>query len=165
MAELSEHRDRADHHEATVAGSSLVWPIGLVCLVIAVFVNVGLFETAEAAGVSFRLRGNPDVFITFQELTTGWRTVDVTNVLINTTAPFLIGLALFSFALRRSWGAAAAVIVAGVALAVATTVVPLSLERTAAEARDLLIRMHLITGALFAASVMPALIVRARSLR
>ena len=165
MAELSEHRDRADHHEATVAGSSLVWPIGLVCLVIAVFVNVGLFETAEAAGVSFRLRGKPDVFITFQELTTGWRTVDVRNVLINTTAPFLIGLALFSVALRRSWGAAAAVIVAGVTLAVATTIVPLSLERTAAEARDLLIRMHLITGALFAASVMPALIVRARSLR
>jgi hypothetical protein len=159
---MAQQREHFDPGNAATPGSSLVWPLGLVCMMLAAFVNVGLFETAEAAGISFVLKGKPDVFITFQELTTGWRGIHVTNVFINTTVPFLIGLALFSLALRRSSIAAVAVLIAGVAFAIATLVYPLSLERTPAHARDLLARMHLVTGALFAVSVLPALIVRAR---
>ena len=129
---------------------------------IAVIVNVGLFETADAAGVSFHMRGQADVFETFQELTTGFREIVVTNVLINTVVPFLIGLALFGMALRRSVTAAAAVLAAGVALTIASLSLPLSL-RTTDQARELLVRMHLVTGALFAIAVLPALIVRARA--
>ncbi len=146
----------------TTPGSSLVWPVGLTCMVIAVYANVGLFETAEAAGVRFVLKGNPDVFITFQELTTGWRGIAVTNVLINTTGPFLVGLGLFSIALRHSTGAAVAVLILGVAFAITSLYYPLSLERTPADARDRLVWMHLVAGALFAVSVLPAFIARAR---
>ena len=108
------------------------------------------------------MRGQADLFETFQELTTGFREIVVTNVLINTVVPFLIGLALFRMALRRSVTAAAAVLAAGVALTIASLSLPLSL-RTTDQARELLVRMHLVTGALFAIAVLPALIVSARA--
>ena len=146
----------------TTPGSSLGWSLGLLCMGIAAIVNVGLFETADAAGVSFHMRGQADVFETFQELTTGFREIVVTNVLINTVVPFLIGLAVFRMALRRSVTAAAAVLAAGVALTIASLSLPLSL-RTTDQARELLVRMHLVTGALFAIAVLPALIVSARA--
>ncbi len=146
----------------TTPGSWLGWPLGLLCMGIAAIVNVGLFETADAAGVSFHMRGQADLFETFQELTTGFREIAVTNVLINTVVPFLIGLALFRMALLRSVNAAATVLAAGVALTIATLSLPLSL-RTTDQARELLVRMHLVTGALFAIAVLPALIVSARA--
>jgi hypothetical protein len=133
-------------------------------MTIAALVNVALYETAKAAGESFRLR-SPDVFIAFQALTTGYREVGVTNVLINTVVPFVIGLALFRFALKRSWTSALALLVLAVAFAMATTLVPLSLDRPPAHPRELLARMHLVTGALFVVSVLPALIVDARRAR
>lgn len=146
----------------TTPGSWFGWPLGLLCMGCAAIVNVGLFETADAAGVSFHMRGQADLFETFQELTTGFREIVVTNVLINTVVPFLIGLALFRMALRRSVTAAAAVLAAGVALTIASLSLPLSL-RTTDQARELLVRMHLVTGALFAIAVLPALIVSARA--
>ncbi len=142
--------------------STLVWPVGLVCMAIAAILNVGLYETAVAAGVSFRIKGQADVFMTLQTLTTGFRDIEVTNVLINTVVPFLIGLTLFGLALRRSRVAAEAVLIAGVVLAVASIGVPLALEPFTPHARDLLVRMHLITGALFAVSGMITLMVGAR---
>ena len=156
--------DPAFDSSASIAGSSLVWPLGLVGMTVAALVNVGLYETAVAAGESFRLR-SPDVFETFQALTTGFREVAVTNVLINTVVPFVIGLALFRFALQRSWTSALALLALGVAFAIVTTLVPLSLDRPPAHPRELLARMHLVTGALFAVSVLPALIIDARRAR
>jgi hypothetical protein len=157
-------RDPARGGGASIAGSSLVWPLGLVGMTVAALVNVGLYETAVAAGESFRLQ-SPDVFETFQALTTGFREVAVTNVSINTVVPFAIGLALFRVALKRSWTSALALLVLGVVFAFVTTLVPLSLDRPPAHPRELLARMHLVTGALFAVSVLPALIVDARRAR
>lgn len=127
---------------------------------IATIVNVGLFETADAAGISFHMKGQADVFETFQQLTTGFREIVVTNVLINTTVPFLIGLALSRIALRRSVTAAATFLVVGLALTLASLGLPLSL-RISDQARELLVRMHLVTGALFAIAVLPALVIGA----
>lgn len=154
-------REHVDGTSVATPGSALVWPLGLLCMGIAVIVNVGLFETAAASGVSFRIKGQVDLFETFQQLTTGFREIEVTNVLINTVVPFLIGLALFRIALRRSITAAVTVMIIGVAFAIATISLPMSLETTD-RARELLARMHLVTGALFTVAVLPALVVGAR---
>jgi hypothetical protein len=153
---------------ATVAGSkrgdrcaarsSLVWPIGLLGMAIAAIINVGLYETAKAAGTSFGIKGQADVFETFQALTTGFREVEITNVLINTVAAFLVGLAVLQIALRSSVTAAVVVLCAGVTLALLSVACPMS-HRLSGHARELLARMHFVTGALFAVAVLPALVV------
>jgi hypothetical protein len=115
---LTQAREHADRGSVAATGSSLVWPLGLLSMGIAAVVNVGLFETADAAGVSFRMKGQPDVYETSQQLTTGFREIVVTNVAINTVVPFLIGLALFRIALRRSVTAAVTVLVAAAAITI-----------------------------------------------
>ena len=69
-----------------MVGSGLLASVlGLLCMGIATGVNVGLFETADAAGISFHMKGQADVFETFQRLTTGFREIIVTNVLPRTS--------------------------------------------------------------------------------
>jgi hypothetical protein len=77
---------------------------------VATLVNLGIYALAELGGVSFRLRGQVDVFITAQALTSGFRRVHAYNIAIDTAVPFLLGALLFHVAARRSRSAAFAVL-------------------------------------------------------
>jgi hypothetical protein len=123
----------------------------------ATLVNLLTYSAAVIAGVSFRLRGQADVFETFQTLTSGFRWVHPYNVAIDTTVPFLLGAVVFWWATRRSRSAAIAVLIlaAGVVL-----LVPIELPHIARMTTSALVTlslMDLIAGAIFLGALAPAL--------
>jgi peptidoglycan/LPS O-acetylase OafA/YrhL len=122
----------------------------------ATLVNLVTYAVAVIDGVSFRLRGQADVFQTFQAFTSGFRWVRPYNVAIDTALPFLLGALVFWLATRRSRSAAIGVLIlaAGVAL-----IVPAALPdvaRMTTPALVILSLMALIAGAIFVGALAPA---------
>jgi hypothetical protein len=138
------------------ARPSPVGTFGIIGLLVALALNLGLFVVADEGGVSFRLFRQADVFITFQELTTGYRTMEIGNVLLVTAVLFVIGLGLFGLAARRSRSAGELVLV----LAGLTTLCAVGLARTLradAAAIAVMVAMAVVAGLAFVISLMPAL--------
>ena len=160
------YRTDADLLESDGGRPDRVLRRSVIGAVAATVVNLVTFGGAVAGGVSFRLRGQADVFETFQALTSGFRRVHAYNVAIDTAVPFLLGALLFRLAARRSRGAVIAVLVLA-AGAVALVLVALPhIARTTTPALVVLSAMDVIAGAIFVGVLIPALpLARAASVR
>jgi hypothetical protein len=134
-----------------------VWARGLIGATAATGLNVGVFLVAVANHLRFRLVRTADVFITAQAFTLGYRRIHVVNVVIATVVPFLLGTALFGWAARRRRAGAAGVVVIGAVFAIASAAVPFSLARGPTSSIFVLASMHVLTGAIFVAAMLPAL--------
>jgi hypothetical protein len=84
---------------------------GAIGAAVATLMNLGIYGLAVVGGLSFHLRGQADVFITAQALTSGFRRVNAYNVAIDTAVPFLGATLLFRLAARRSRATAVAVLI------------------------------------------------------
>jgi len=123
----------------------------------ATVVNLATFSAAVLAGVSFRLRGQADVFETFQALTSGFRKVHAYNVAIDTAVPFLVGAVVFWWAARRSRTAAIGVLALAAAAFVLVLIALPHVGRMTTSALVVLSAMDLIAGAIFIGTFLPAL--------
>jgi uncharacterized protein DUF6069 len=141
------------------APSGPVWIRGLFGAAVAVLINVSIYVLARTTGVSIRLRGQPDVFETAQALTTGFRRVEVWNVILDSIVPFVLGTAAFGFAARRSRAAAVSVLVIGALVALLSATVWLTV-RVSVSTSALLLAMHVVIGVTFVASLLAAVPVR-----
>ena len=151
------HRTDADMLESDDGGPDRVVRRSAIGAVAATVVNLVVYGAAVAGGVSFRLRGQADVFETFQAFTSGFRRVHAYNVAIDTAVPFLLGALLFRLAARRSRSAALGVFVfAGGAVALVLIALPHTARMTT-PALELLSAMDVIAGAIFLGVLIPAL--------
>lgn len=150
-------RTTADHPTDRRRTPDRVWSFGLIGAAAATAVNVTIFAIAVASGVSFRMRGQADVFETFQAFTTGFRQIHAYNVAIDTAVPFLVGSLLFRLAARRSRGAAiGALVLAGAASILVLTAVTHTATMTS-PAIEVLSAMDVIAIATFIGVLIPAL--------
>lgn len=123
----------------------------------ATVVNVAVLAVAAARGVSFRMRGQADVFETFQAFTIGFRHVHAYNVAIDTAVPFLLGAVLFRLAVRRSRSAAMGVLMLAVGAVVLVLIALPHTARMTSPALEVLSAMDVIAGAIFVGVLIPAL--------
>jgi hypothetical protein len=121
----------------------------------ATVVNLLAYSAVVLDGVSFRLRGQADVFETFQAFTSGFRRVHAYNVAIDTAIPFLLGALVFWWATRWSRSAAIGVLI----LAVASVVLALLAlpPRMTTSSLVVLSAMDIVAGAIFVGIFFPAL--------
>jgi hypothetical protein len=121
----------------------------------ATVVNLLTYLAAVLDGVSFRLRGQADVFETFQAFTSGFRRVHAYNVAIDTAIPFLFGALVFWWATRSSRSAAIGVLI----LAVASVVLVLLAlpPRMTTSSLEVLSAMDIVAGAIFVGTFFSAL--------
>jgi hypothetical protein len=131
---------------------------GVIGTSVATGLNVCIFLVAVANDLRFRLVRTADVFITAQAFTLGYRRIHVVNVVIATVVPFLLGTVLFWWVARRHRASAAGVVLVGAAVfATASAAAPFSLARGPTSSILVLASMHLLTGAIFVAGMLPAL--------
>jgi hypothetical protein len=123
----------------------------------ATIVNLVTYSAAVLDGVSFRLRGQVDLFETFQAFTSGFRRVHAYNVAIDTAVPFLIGALLFRLAARRSRSSAIGVPILAIGAVVLVLIALPGVGRMTTSALVMLSVMDLVAGAIFVAVLVPAL--------
>ena len=116
---------------------------------IATIVNLGIYTLAVLGGVSFRLRGQADVFETFQAFTSGFRRVHAYNVAIDTAVPFLLGALVCRFAARRSRSAAFAVLILAALTAVLVLIELPHIAQMSVRTSVVLAMMDVVAAALF----------------
>jgi Family of unknown function (DUF6069) len=133
-----------------------VWAHGAVGAAIAAGLNVAVFLAAVAQDLPFRLNRSVDVFITAQAITFGYRSIHVWNVVVATVTPFLVGTALVWAAVRRDRAIATGIVVLGAVVALASVAVPFSLRRVPTSSIAVLVSMHVLTGAVFVAAMLPS---------
>ena len=121
----------------------------------ATVVNLLTYVAAVLEGLSFRLRGQADVFETFQAFTSGFRRVHAYNVAIDTAIPFLLGALMFRWAAR--WSRSAAIGVLILALASVVLVLLALPPRMTTSSLMILSAMDIVAGAIFVATFFPAL--------
>jgi hypothetical protein len=123
----------------------------------ATIVNLATYSAAVLGGVSFRLRGQADVFETLQALTSGFRSVHAYNVAIDTATPFLLGALLFRLAARRSRSASIGVLILAAGTVLLVLIALPHVARMTTSALVMLSLMDLIAGAIFVGVLIPAL--------
>jgi hypothetical protein len=119
--------------------------------------NLGIYELSVLGGVSFRLRGQADVFITAQALTSGFRRVNAYNVAIDTAVPFLLAILLFRFAARRSRNVAVAVLILAVVAALLVLIELPHVADMSARTSMVLATVDVTAAAIFVGIFVPAL--------
>lgn len=125
------------------SASTDVWRPGAIGLVSAAAANLALFAAARVSDVSFAVRYSPDAELT--SVTSG-------HVALTTVGALVVGLACAAIVSRRlPWGLRA-VQIAGAVIAVASVLMPISLDADVA-AKLVLAAMHLVTGAAFVATI------------
>jgi hypothetical protein len=138
-----------------------VWRRGIVAAAVAGLANLSIYLVARSVGVSFRIRGQADVFITFQDLTTGFRWIRVWNVVVDSILPILFGTFVFWLAARRSRSTAIATLVIGTLFLCLSITVPWTV-RIEGATRAVLVVMQLVVWLAYVASLVPALANRRR---
>jgi hypothetical protein len=123
----------------------------------ATIVNLVTYSAAVLDGVSLRLRGQVDLFETFQAFTSGFRRVHAYNVAIDTAVPFVIGALLFRLAARRSRSPAIGVLILAIGAVVLVLIELPHVASMTTSALMVLSLMDLIAGAIFVGALAPAL--------
>jgi hypothetical protein len=121
----------------------------------ATLVNLLTYSAAVIDGVSFRLRGQADVFETFQALTSGFRWVHAYNIAIDTAVPFLLGALVFWWATRWSRSAAIGVLILATGAVVLVLIALPDVGRMTTSALVVLSVMDLVAGAIFVGALLP----------
>jgi len=116
-------------------------------------VNLAIYLGARGLGVSFRIRGQVDVFITAQALTIGWRRFGVWNAVGWSVVPILVATVAFRLAHRRRW-IGVVLLVLGSLSAIVALMAPWS-SRMETGARVALVAMTLVAWLALVVAFLP----------
>ena len=102
-------------------GPRSTWLRGFTAAAVAGVGNLAIYLGARGLGVSFRIRGQADVFITAQALTIGWRWFRLWNAVGWSVGSILVATVAFRLTRRWRWVGAALLVLGTLATIVALT--------------------------------------------